>query len=280
MKVGLPKTFDCIALASQSLEANNQPRGKPMLAVLKADVDRLGFIFGIGLMQNMSVSRYTFLSRMINMYFCGYLQNILKEKKNYKDIYTVYAGGDDLFLIGPWNQVVFFAKKIEESFRKFTCLNADITISAGLNFIHARYPINRSADFADEFLERAKDAGRNRIYLFNTNIEWKEFEKYMNFGQFLDAKINDKTSPINASFIYRLLVYHKMALKTKQDIRNLKYRPLLSYDIGRNIIKKDKAGNIINMDEIEKLQEIIEISSPLITGLKIPISYAMYKNRR
>jgi len=192
----------------------------------------------------------------------------------------VYAGGDDLFLIGPWNKVVFFAKHIEESFRKFTCRNEDITISAGLNFIRARYPINRAADLAGQFLDKSKDAGRDRIYFFNTIIRWEEFDKYISFGKFLDNKINDKTSPINPSFIYRLLVYHKMALGTEENIRNLKYRPLLSYDIGRNIIKKDKAGYITNIDEIERLQEIIEISSPLIKGLRIPISYAMYKNRR
>jgi CRISPR-associated protein Csm1 len=280
VRPGAPKTFDCIALAAQSIDEKQKPKGRAMLGVLKADVDRLGMIFGVGLTNNISVSRYTFLSRMMNLYFCGYLQNVLKHDSNYRDIYTVYAGGDDLFLIGPWTQIVSFAKQIHDSFRAYTCHNQDITISAGINFIRPRYPINRAAEIADRFLDQAKEAGRDRIRFFNTTIPWSEFDKYINFGKYLDEKINDKKSSITDSFVYRLLVYHKMALAAETDVRNLKYHALFNYDMGRNILKKDSAGAILNPDEIEKLQEIVELSSPLIKGLKIPISYAMYKNRR
>ena len=49
---------------------------------------------------------------MSNFYCDDDILNVSKELKNseeFKDIYTVFAGGDDLFLIGPWNKIVDFA---------------------------------------------------------------------------------------------------------------------------------------------------------------------------
>ncbi|MBK8185555.1 MAG: hypothetical protein IPK63_22720 [Candidatus Competibacteraceae bacterium] len=43
------KHFEHLAQDALELDRAGSPLGKPFLAVLKADVDRLGFLFGFGL---------------------------------------------------------------------------------------------------------------------------------------------------------------------------------------------------------------------------------------
>lgn len=37
----------------------------------------------------------------MNFFFVVYLPHLLKTHPDFRDVYTVFAGGDDLFLIGP-----------------------------------------------------------------------------------------------------------------------------------------------------------------------------------
>ncbi len=69
------------------------------LAMLKADLDNLGSVFSEGLRESISISRYATLSRMLNYFFSLYVNYSLKANDNFKDIYTVFSGGDDLCVI-------------------------------------------------------------------------------------------------------------------------------------------------------------------------------------
>ncbi len=278
--VGASKTFQCIALKSIEKE---RKVGTPMLGVLKADVDRLGLIFGIGLGKRMSISRYSTLSRELNAFFSGYLDNRLQQ--DYQNIYTVYAGGDDLFLIGDWETIIKFSKEMYEDFRDFTCRNQDITLSSGLVTIKPHFPIRRAADMVEELLKTSKNKDRDRLTVFNTTIIWDKFDKLQEFVEFLDRQLNDDDSGITSGFIYRILQYHKMFLSCVDEgkIEGLRFHSLMAYDIGRNIVRKDKEKNIINPDEVKKLASLFDIEKPdreLMRNLKIPIFWVLYKNRR
>ena len=88
--------------------------------------DRLGMIFSEGLTDNdYSIGRIFTLSRMMEGFFSGFLQNLLENK--FTDIYTEYAGGDDLLLIGPWQSIMVLAQKLRENFKSYTCDNPDIS---------------------------------------------------------------------------------------------------------------------------------------------------------
>ncbi|MDI6727165.1 MAG: type III-A CRISPR-associated protein Cas10/Csm1, partial [Smithellaceae bacterium] len=106
-----PKTFHHIALSSLRQKADGGDyQGKPYLAVFKADVDNLGLLFAYGLHGNddqgnrFTIGRYATFSRMMDRFFTAYLPQLFAGHAEYADTYTVFAGGDDLFLIGPWTQ--------------------------------------------------------------------------------------------------------------------------------------------------------------------------------
>ncbi|GAJ05092.1 unnamed protein product, partial [marine sediment metagenome] len=170
-------------------------------------------------------------------------KDYLKGKEiNLSKIYTVYSGGDDLVLVGPWETMIIFTIFLNMEFRRFTCCNDDITISAGLAVVKPKHPIAAGIREADELLKRSKMAGKNRITLFDTTVEWVVMSELVNFFLFLDNRLNNTNSTINTGFLYRMLKYNEMA-KTyfeENKILGLKFLSLLTYDIGRNIIKRDK----------------------------------------
>lgn len=116
IKNDLPKSFHHIA--KWALNPDDKPgtfTGIEALGVLKADVDNLGMIFTCGL-KRQSLSRLATMSRQMNHYFAIYLPYLFSIKEEFKHIYTVFAGGDDLFLIGPWNRIIDFALFLNDSF--------------------------------------------------------------------------------------------------------------------------------------------------------------------
>ncbi|GAH51884.1 unnamed protein product, partial [marine sediment metagenome] len=171
-EAGIPKAFDCIATKAITINEKGDKFGSSMLGILKADVDHLGFIFSLGLEKKMSISRYLTLSRMMDFFFSGYIYQTLSKK--YQNIYTVYSGGDDLFLISDWETMIQFAKEMYSDFREFTCKNIDITLSSGITAIKPKFPIRRGADIVSELLEDSKNHGRDRITLFNTIVKWQD----------------------------------------------------------------------------------------------------------
>lgn len=305
---------------------NGAAYGTDLLGVLKADIDNLGLIFSKGFenpgraeanlpdIDRKTVSRFLTMSRMIDLFFSGWMKEtlfehqrekvakqlngiadidnerftkyLLNEYLNFQNIYTVYSGGDDLVLVGPWETMIIFSMFLNMQFREYTCANRFITLSAGLTFVKPRHPIASAIDQADELLMKSKELGKNRITLFGTTFEWDNFPKLINHFLFLNEKLNDANSNINPSFLYRLLEYHRMAnaFIENREILGLKYLSALSYDIGRNLLKFDKDGNIQRGREERRVFQLLLNEKPerkaLIYHLKVPIFWALYRNRR
>jgi CRISPR-associated protein Csm1 len=53
---------------------------------------------------------------MVDYFFSVYAGELMKEK----NIYTVFAGGDDIFVLGAWDEVIDFAKALREKFMEFS----------------------------------------------------------------------------------------------------------------------------------------------------------------
>jgi CRISPR-associated protein Csm1 len=172
-------------------------KGTKKLAILKMDVDNLGKIFTFGLGKNKTISRVSTLSSMMSLFFEGYINTIIN-KKDYKDkIYLIYAGGDDTLAVGTWNDIIEFAKDIYLNFRKFTCCDKDVTLSAAIVFMDAHYPISRAAEEVEEELSKAKHSGKdeydkNRISILGEVFKWDYFEDNFN-------KFKNKLKGINKS---------------------------------------------------------------------------------
>ncbi|KAB2946739.1 MAG: type III-A CRISPR-associated protein Cas10/Csm1 [Candidatus Methanoperedens sp.] len=264
-----PKTasFDCVVRLSE---------GKSLLGILKADVDNLGLIFSMGLKKNNkddsdrdTISRVTMLSRMLDLFFTGWIHHVVETL--YPHCYIVYSGGDDLLIAGPWNEIIELSKKINQDFRSYTCNNQNITLSAGIFLSKSKFPIARSSNLADEELEKSKKGDKNQITLFNKTVQWQKFSELIDYGNFLDAELKKNKngeSPINSSFVNRLLKYCRMA-----EEGDIMYLSRIKYDIGRNIINKNMGTN-----ENEIIRRLLKMRDEM-SDMIIPVSYALYKNR-
>ncbi|MCM8827665.1 MAG: type III-A CRISPR-associated protein Cas10/Csm1 [Candidatus Omnitrophica bacterium] len=151
-------------------------QGAGKWAALRMDVDDLGKIFSQGLGKNLSLSRFSMLSYMMNLFFTAGIDHIRKQK--YNGSCVVYAGGDDLFIIGPWSEIPYFAIDIQRQFTQYTCNNPSITISAGIFVAPSDgFPVFRAAKESGEALENSKKQSKNRISFLETVATWKEFEE-------------------------------------------------------------------------------------------------------
>lgn len=283
--VGQPKTFSMIAKKSRK-ERDGKLVGRELLSFLKADVDNLGLIFSLGLGERLSAARFSSLSRMLNIFFSEYLVQVIQ--KDYPDIYVVFAGGDDLFLIGPWWQTIFFANKLRKKFSAFCAGNPDITLSAGIFIAKPRLPMRKAADLVEESLDDAKaeiiqDRIKDSVNILDETVSWEELERLMTLGQKFDKAIEEKDrTKFSSAFLYRLLTYHKMYCEftrpSEKQIKSGRYLSLAHYDIGRNI----KSDRYDNREELEMLYDIFAVGvseRPELDKLNLPLFYAINLNR-
>ncbi|MGD0277355.1 MAG: type III-A CRISPR-associated protein Cas10/Csm1 [Syntrophales bacterium] len=281
-----PKTFGMIALKSKKV-LENELVGRSLLGFLKADVDNLGFIFGLGLRARLSLARFSFLSRMVNLFFSDYLVALLE--KDYPDVYIVFAGGDDVFLIGPWHQTLQFALHLRMEFSRFCAENSDLSLSAGVLVARPRYPIRMAAKLVEEYLKAAKGFkanGREKdaVTVLEEVITWDELAQQLDMGQKIDKAMEEKErTGFSMAFLYRLLRYHRMYKKfiKPEDgyIKAGRYLSHAHYDIGRNIMDKRKK----NQKELEMLWEIFAVGGReklKLAGLYLPLFYAINLNRK
>jgi CRISPR-associated protein Csm1 len=107
-------SFDLLASGDREPAADGEGyRGVAALGVLKGDIDNLGDLFRAGL-QRPSFAKHAALSRQVNAFFAIYAPWLLE--REYPSVYTVFAGGDDFFLIGPWRTVQRAARRLREEF--------------------------------------------------------------------------------------------------------------------------------------------------------------------
>jgi CRISPR-associated protein Csm1 len=255
---------------------------------MKADVDNLGLSFGLGLGERLSIARFSFLSRMLNIFFSDYLVELIRKK--YPDIYVVFAGGDDLFVVGPWDQIIRFAVSLRRAFSRFCAENIDITLSAGILIGRPRYPMRRAAEDIKNLLDKSKDYKANgqqkdAVSLLGKTLSWQKLEDLLTLGEKFDRAIEEKDrTRFSMAFLYRLLEYYKMYKRfidksDKRDISAGRYLSHAHYDIGRNIADS-KADNA---EELAMLRDIFAVGGKekqLLEDLYIPLFYAANRNRK
>ena len=221
--------FDCIA---------EKAEGDKLLGYLKADVDNMGTIFREGI-ENLSISRFCTLSRMLEIFFSGYLQSRLNE--DYRDLYTVFSGGDDFFIIGPWNRIIDFAKEMRKEFERFTGRNPAFSFSAGIYLAKSHEPVGFCTESVELSLKKAK-TDKNRITLFGKPLTWDELDTVLKEAHRLIEWYS--SGVLSKGLMYNLREYGRMAEKSgifseagEIKTQYFKFMPLLVYDINRNLTK-------------------------------------------
>jgi len=291
---GMPKTFAHIGAEAKEFNKEEKTyRGKPFLGLLKADVDYLGYIFSYGLKREdkakdrFTLSRVAQLSRMMDLYFTGYLQGIIR--REYPDTYTIYAGGDDLLLVGPWLQMHYLAKRMRESFGDYTGKNPHITISASLTLLHAGYPVNRAAQEAEALLKAAKKSDpktKDKICTAaNPPMTWEQYTQALDDAQWIHEQMQGKQK-VSTGFVYHILPLAKDAEAVASgDVSKAGWRAKLAYHLARNIPGKNKdEKNRKIADWLERLglDNLFRLTTTTagIAKWRLPITIALYRNRK
>lgn len=233
-------TFDEIADNSE---------GDKLLGYVKADVDNLGIILRSGFKpEESSISRFATFSRMLETFFSGYLQFKLTNHRDFRKIYTVFAGGDDLFVIGPWDKVINFIQEIRKDFSKFCADNPDLTFSAGISLAKHHIPISFCVNSVNNVLKKAKDRKdknkkkiKDGVTLFEQMLGWDELETILIETKRIIEWL--KHGIVSRTLVYNFRQYGEMYQKYNKEgkVGYLKFIPLLTYDIVRNLsLEKQK----------------------------------------
>lgn len=228
--------------------------GIERIGVLRADVDDMGMAFLNGFVRKndqenqyryMTLSRTTTLSRSLSIFFKYYLNNLLTEgeydllsEKGKRNIVVVYSGGDDLFLVGAWNEIICAAIDIRRNFAHYT--NNTMTMSAGITIFEPTYPIARMAEETAHLEAQAKNykfqgKTKNAISLLgmemldgqlkaNHTYDWDTFENEVLGTKYkIISRILSGGGELGNSFLYKMLELLRQAESDSINIARLAY---------------------------------------------------------
>lgn len=212
-------------------------QGVAALHAFKGDVDNLGSIFQKGLEQP-SFARMAGLSRQMNNFFAVYLPYLCRSE--FSNTYTVFAGGDDFYLIGPWRSQTQLAKKMQQEFARYVGENPDIHFSAGLFLSKPGVPIRHLGERAESALDEAKKYAdkkgnqKNAITCYGQTMGWKQFTQLLRESKEID-ELRERYA-LSTGLVYGLLKLSDMAGNEKSDKpkpEDSLWRSWLSYRVAR-----------------------------------------------
>lgn len=211
-------------------------QGIKRLGVLRADVDDLGAAFVSGIpFEKASISRTATLSRSLS-YFFKYQINQVLESGGYQ-LQIIYSGGDDLFIVGNWSDVLYAAIDINNALKEFTG-NGCLTISAGIGMFDEKYPIARMAyevglleDAAKRHERRGADG---ELSLKNAIALWTEDSVFGwdELTEVVEPRMREVASIFNDNEKGKALIYKIVSLLRNFD--NVSSAPRLAYLLARS----------------------------------------------
>ena len=210
------------------------------------------------------------------------------EKYAIPTIYINYSGGDDLLVLGPYDDVICFAQELRETFKKWTANNDSINLSAGISIISPKFPIGKAVDMAEEYLETSKSCGKDKITVFGEVVDWRDdgtskikgFNTLFDFAEKLEEyNFNNKVS---SGIIYSMLQLwqnsNKKSLEMPYDkdgwddsnhrkISSKRSIPLFKYKL--RLIKDKDVRNYLDENGVK-----------LMPWIKIPVSWVSLRMRQ
>lgn len=157
------------------------------IGVLKADVDNLGQLLFEGLDLRSAALTAT-LSETMTLFFGGWLDAICQSSAYANSVYVLYAGGDDLLILGTWEVMPLLARQIAQDFRTYMGDNPAIHLSAGISLVGAKEPLHAAIDQADKTLAAAKQFNqrtKNAIGFLGHTWSWEQFEAVVEWQETL-----------------------------------------------------------------------------------------------
>lgn len=293
--------------------------GVSRIGVLRADVDNLGSLFKNGLKNQVygnklnTLSRYSMLSSKLSDFFKTYINILLTNesmqnnkycitnKKQKGNLKIIYSGGDDIFIIGAWDEVIEVALLLDTKLKEYTI--GKVKLSAGIGIFDSKFPISKSSEIVmnlEEISKAYKEDGesvKNAITLFEEKEENRfSFEEFKNgvlekirfledTCEFSDENMLNGKVRVSSGLLHKLLTLFENSENQNGNKRNLVQ---LVYILGRleEEISNNEENNTVreNFQELKKKlydwkaehKECRNEINQLVMAIKIII----YKNRR
>lgn len=269
--------FDLLASEDrQPDESGSGWLGVAALGVLKGDIDNLGELFRIGLQQP-TFAKHAALSRQVNAFFAIYLPWLLA--REYPKVYTVFAGGDDFFLVGPWRQVQKLAWRMRCEFHRYVAENGDLHFSAGIATQKPGAPVHMLAELAEDALTQAKkftepggnptQPAKNAVTCFGQTVPWQQWLHLEGAFDRLSALRND--AGLSTGYVYGLLQFVEMRQRERDgDPEAAMWRGRFQYRTRRFVVDR-----IRGLDEATRQRRFTELATDIgVNGIdKLGASY-------
>lgn len=251
--------------------------GADLIGSLRMDVDDMGKLFAdIGNLSELSAK-----SRMLNLFFKVYLNRICTgnldggfeptdivgknytEKNKGRNVSVIYAGGDDLFILGAWDETTELVFDIQRCFALFT---GGRGISGGLTLHQPKFPLYQMARKSGEAEKSAKndrdvvhdDPIKNRIALFYDDVKDQRKSKMQNHERYMLSMTWD----LGNAFLLPLMKTYRHCGKLKeQDGRILFEVEKFSYQTIEKwfaVIKKYQERNQLYLPSMARVMIQVE----------------------
>lgn len=245
--------YDALADASE---------GVKWLGVLRMDVDDLGNIFRTELGTHATISRLASLSGELCYFFEGYIAHLCRQYNEKQSILELlYAGGDDLFIVGGWSALPEIAKDIRNKFREFVT-GDHVTLSGGIAIEHRKFPLYQFATLGGIAEKSAKALPcKDAISFLRKPMKWKDFQRVRErHKEFLEV-IETGRSPLPKGFLTRLsqLYAPKELEEHHQAWRSLYYFHRLKQRYGTHTDFIDDLRQTLNHEDPSVLRDFIHV---------------------
>lgn len=233
--------------------------GVPWLGALRMDVDDLGTVFTDKL-DKATISRLASLSEALRLFFEGYVPELCRNYNKEQDqeiLELIYAGGDDLFLVGGWSALPEIAEQIRSEFRQFVT-GDHVTLSGGIAIEHKKYPLYQFAAQSGDAEKGAKSVdGKDAITFLRKPMRWSDFKEIRDWHQqFLGAMRADRDR-LPSIFLTRLNQIY--ADKKRWAWRSLYYFHRLQERYKSQVAFLRGLQNELNLETQFELKEFIDV---------------------
>jgi len=217
IKRGGIRSFELLTHAAKAAGALER------VGVLRMDVDDLGRVMTRGLVKkeggepHRSMAATSALSTALDRFFAGYLDVLCREvteKPGMADLsghegedllYVIYAGGDDLFVVGSWHLLPLLAERVRDAFEGYVGSNPFMHISAGITLEGRRFPLYQAATRAGEALDggakkheytmNGLPLKKNAVHFLGQTMGWDAFAEVRERVDMLARLVERKDVP-------------------------------------------------------------------------------------
>ena len=184
-------------------------------------------------------------------------------------MYTIYAGGDDLLLVGPWDITLDFAGALVKEFEAGPGSQYGLTLSAGIALTPHRVPIRYAVERADLLEKEAqRQSNKNSCAALDAVWKWDRHEIIIEDGKRLASWVEAEHGQLSRSLIHRLL----SLAESDYPLRAARW----VYQVERNAPRRSREFRRWADDTLRYLEDDTQRASEATASLR----YALMATRR